>query len=167
MNEPASFRCATHPDVETHLRCGKCGKAICPQCMVQTPVGSRCRECAKMYKLPTYRVSPAYYLRATGAALVTAAVLGLAWGFITSFISFIVLNLLIFAAVGWVIGEVTGLSVNRKRGIWLAVIGGAAVVVCYVVNIFTFGHVPGLGLSLVIDIAGLIIGISTAVSLLR
>ena len=135
--------------------------------MVQTPVGSRCRECAKLYKLPTFRVSPAYYLRAAGAAVGTAVVLGLIWGFITGFIPFYLLNLLIFAGVGWVIGQLTGLAVNRKRGIWLAVIGGAAVVISYVVNIFTFGQVPGIGLSLFIDIAGLIIGISTAVSLLR
>ncbi len=167
MNEPASFRCATHPDVETRLRCGKCGKPICPQCMVQTPVGARCRECAKLYRLPTFRVSPAYYLRAAGAAMGTAVILGLVWGFIIDFIPFFLLNLLVFAAVGWVIGEVTGLAVNRKRGIWLAVIGGAAVAVSFVVNIFIFGQVPGLGLNLVIDIAGLIIGISTAVSLLR
>ena len=167
MNEPASFRCATHPNVETHLRCGKCGKPICPQCMVQTPVGSRCRECAKLYKLPTYRVSPVYYLRAIGAALGTAVILGLVWGFITNYLPFFLLNLLLFAAVGWAIGEVTGLAVNRKRGIWLAVIGGAAVAACYAVNIFTFGRIPGLGLNLVIDIAGLVIGISTAVGLLK
>ena len=167
MNEPASFRCATHPNVETHLRCGKCGKPICPQCMVQTPGGARCRECAKLYKLPTFRVSPVYYLRAAGAALGTAVILGLAWGFVSDFIPFFLLNLLIFAAVGWIIGELTGLAVNRKRGTWLAVIGGAAVVVSYIVNIFTFRRPPGLGLNLAVDIAGLIIGIATAVSVLR
>jgi hypothetical protein len=135
--------------------------------MVQTPVGARCRECARLYRLPTFRVSPVYYLRAIGAALGTAVVLGLLWGFVTNFTSFIVLNLLVFAGVGWVIGEVTGLAVNRKRGNWLAVIGGAAVTLCYAVNIFTFGRIPRLDLNLGIDLVGLIIGISTAVSLLR
>ena len=167
MNEQVTLHCATHPDVETNLRCGKCGKLICPKCLVQTPVGSRCRDCAKLYKLPTYRVSTTYYLRAAGTALVLAVVLGLAWGFVGRFLPIIYLNLLISAGIGWVIGEVTGLAVNRKRGTDLAIIGGLGVAACYVVNIFTFGFLPGLGLGLIVDIAGLVIGIYTAVNRLK
>ena len=168
MTEPTPLRCAAHPDVETNLRCGKCGKPICPRCLVQTPVGARCRECAKLSKLPTYRVTPVYYLRAAGTAIGMALVLGLAWGFLNAFLhSFFFLNIIIAGAIGWAIGEVTGLAINRKRGTWLAVIGGAAVVLCYAVNVFTFGRFPGLGLNLILDIVGVVIGITTAVSRLR
>jgi hypothetical protein len=167
MNEPAPLRCAAHPEVETSLRCGKCGKPICPRCLVQTPVGSRCRECARLYKLPTYRVSPAHYLRAAGSALVLAVILGVAWGFVGRFLPFIYLNLLIAAGIGFAIGEVTGRAVNRKRGTGLAIIGAFGVAVCYAVNIFTFGYLPGPGLGLIVDIAGLAIGIYTAVNRLR
>jgi hypothetical protein len=167
MSGPNPLRCATHPEVETNLRRGKCGNLICPRCLVQTPVGSRCRDCARLYKLPTYRVSTAYYVRAAGSALVLAVALGLAWGFVNRFLPFIYLNLLIAAGIGYAIGEVVGLAINRKRGTWLAVIGGFGVAVCYVVNIFTFGYMPGLGLGLLVDIAGLVIGIYTAVSRLR
>ena len=167
MTAPDTLRCATHPEVETNLRCGKCGKLICQKCLVQTPVGSRCRDCAKLYKLPTYRISPAYYLRAIGAALVMAVVIGLAWGFVTSLLSFIYLNLILAAGIGYAIGEVTGLAVNRKRGTWLAVIGSIAVVICYLVNIFTFGVVPSFGLSLILDLVGVVLGISAAVARLR
>ncbi len=167
MTEPEPLRCAAHPNVETQLRCGKCGKPICPRCMIQTPVGARCRQCAKLYKLPTYQLTPVYYLRAAGTALGMAVGIGLLWGFITHFLPFMILNLLLFAGIGYAIGEVTGLAVNRKRGIWLAVIGGVAVAVCYAVNILTFGSIPGFGLDLIIDIAGLAIGITTAVSRLR
>ena len=167
MISPETLRCATHPDVETNRRCGKCGKLICPKCLVQTPVGSRCRDCAKLYKLPTYRISPVYYLRATGAALGMAVVVGLAWGFITGLLSFIYLNLILAAGVGYAIGEVTSLAVNRKRSSWLAVVGSIAVIICYLVSIFTFGEVPSLGLGLILDIAGLGLGISTAVTRLR
>ena len=134
---------------------------------MQTPVGSRCRDCAKLYKLPTYRVSLSYYLRAIGAALGMAVVIGLAWGFVTSLLSFIYLNLILAAGIGYAIGEVTGLAVNRKRGTWLAVIGSIAVVICYLVNIFTFGVVPSFGLSLILDLVGVVLGISAAVARLR
>ena len=75
------MRCATHPEVETNLRCGKCGKPICPRCMVQTPVGARCPDCARLYKLPTYRVSAMHYLKASGVALGLAIACGFSFAF--------------------------------------------------------------------------------------
>lgn len=39
------MRCAVH-EAETRLTCAQCGTPICPQCMVRTDVGLRCRECA-------------------------------------------------------------------------------------------------------------------------
>jgi len=51
------MQCATHPNVETELACSRCGKAICARCLVHTPVGARCRECANVRRIPTYNVS--------------------------------------------------------------------------------------------------------------
>ncbi|MCK4863001.1 MAG: B-box zinc finger protein [Dehalococcoidales bacterium] len=170
MTEPETMKCATHPDIETVLRCGKCGKPICPRCMVQTPVGARCRECAKLYKLPTYRVSGAYYLRAAGAALGMAIVIGVVWGIIDSFlISFFFgfFSLILAAGAGYAIGEVVSRSVNKKRSPWLAVIGSLAVVIAYLVNIFTFGSVSLSPLWIIFDLVGIGIGIYMAVNRLR
>lgn len=162
-------KCSTHPGVETNLRCAKCGKPICPKCMVQTPVGARCRDCAGLYKLPTYSVSAKYYLRAAGVGLGAALVTGLIWGtieaslpFITSLL-LIILNFLLAAGVGYVIGESVSLSVNRKRGTGLAVVAGLAVVISYLVSIV----VPwGVGF-LLLDLLALAVGIFLAVTRLR
>ena len=62
------------------------------------------------------------------------------------------------------VGEVMSLAVNRKRGIWLAVIGGAAFALSYVIRILTFGEVPTVGFDMAIDLAGLIIGVYMAVN---
>ncbi|OGN99121.1 MAG: hypothetical protein A2Y58_04435 [Chloroflexi bacterium RBG_13_51_52] len=164
MTDPEIMRCATHPDVETTLKCGKCGKPICPKCLVQTPVGARCRECAKLYTLPTYRISGMYYIRAAGAALGMAIAIGLAWGFVANYLPYIFLNLIFAAGLGYAVGEVMSLAVNRKRGIWLAVIGGAAFALSYVIRILTFGEVPTVGFDMAIDLAGLIIGVYMAVN---
>jgi hypothetical protein len=166
------MKCATDPEVETNLRCGKCGKPICPKCMVQTPVGARCPDCAKLYKLPTFRVSTAHYLRASGAALVSAIVAGFAWGAINLFISVIYLNLILAGGIGYAIGEVVSWSVNRKRGWGLAVIAGTAVVLSYAVNIFSFGHPPfgpgGVNLfRLIYDIVAIGAGVYFAVNRMR
>ena len=76
------MKCATHPEVDTNLSCGKCGKPICPKCMVQTPVGFRCRECADVRRLPTYELTPPQYLKAVGVGLGLAIVIGIIWGVI-------------------------------------------------------------------------------------
>ena len=167
MTENDLMRCATHPEIETNLRCGKCGKPICPKCMVQTPVGARCPDCARLHKLPTYRVSAVYYLRAAGTGLGMAVVVGLIWGVINGFVPFFFLNLILAAGVGYAIGEVVSLSVNRKRGRWLAAVGSIAVVISYLVNIFTFGGLPFGAFRVIIDLVGLGIGIYVAVSRLR
>ena len=39
--------CANHPDVETLLRCNRCGKPICLKCATLTDVGYRCNECIR------------------------------------------------------------------------------------------------------------------------
>jgi hypothetical protein len=129
------MKCAYHPSVETNLTCGKCGKPICPREMVQTPVGLRCPDCANLKKLPTYQVSGAYYLRAGGAGLGMALVCGAAWALLATFIHFFLLNIVLGAAVGFAIGEVMSLAVNRKRGTGLAVTGGIAVVISYIIGI--------------------------------
>ena len=168
------MKCATHPRVETNLRCGKCSKPICPKCMVQTPVGARCPECARLYKLPTYRVSMTYYLRAAGTALGMAIVCGIIWGIANQFLPFFFLNLLLGAGVGYVIGEVVGLAVNRKRGRGLAAVAGAGVVVSYLVALF-FPLVLPIGLfglsfglfSIILAVASVVLGIFVAVTRLR
>src|SRR5689334_21973487 len=39
--------CYRHPDRETRVSCSNCGRPICPDCMIPTPVGMRCPECAR------------------------------------------------------------------------------------------------------------------------
>ncbi|MFC1967740.1 B-box zinc finger protein [Chloroflexota bacterium] len=160
-------RCAKHPEVETGLKCGKCGQPICPKCMVQTPVGARCTGCARLYKLPTYRVSAIYYLRAAGTALGMAIAGGLAWGIVSAFIPFIYLNIILAGGVGYAIGEVISRAVNRKRGTGLAVIAGLSMALSYLVNIVTFGHLPAGLFSIVFDLVAIGAGIFMAANRLR
>jgi hypothetical protein len=127
-------------------------------------VGARCRECAKLYTLPTYRISASYYLRAIGTALGMAVALGLLWGYISNYLPYNFINLFLAAGFGYAIGEVTSLAVNRKRGFWLAVIGGIAVALGYAIRVFSFGAIPSVGYELVIDLFALVIGIYLAVN---
>lgn len=160
------MQCAIHPDVETGLRCSKCGQLICPKCLVQTPVGGRCPKCANVRKLPVFEVTPIFYLRAVGAGLAISGALGALWPYIPYGGFFL---LIVSAAIGYAIGEVISISVNRKRGRGLRVIAGVGMAIAYVVSYVVDD--PSLGsLDRMLDMWGLIalgIGILVAVSRLR
>lgn len=38
--------CYRHSGRETNVSCSRCGRPICPDCMINSPVGMRCPECA-------------------------------------------------------------------------------------------------------------------------
>jgi len=160
------MKCALHPDTETNLRCGKCGQPICPKCLVQTPVGARCPQCAAMKRLPVFKVSALYYVRAIAASLATGGVLGAVWPFVPLEGYF---WLLIALGVGYAVGQAVSLSVNRKRGPGLQAIAAVGVVVSYVVRgILEWPHsTPMSAFVTPWGLLSLALGILVAVSVLR
>lgn len=129
------MRCATHPEVTTELTCNKCGKPICPRCMVYTPVGARCPECAQLRRIPTYDVPPTQYVMAIGVGIGAALVGGVAWALMAIAVPFA--GFFVSMGVGYVLGELIGQSVNRKRGRGLQVIAGVSLFVSYIVSNIT------------------------------
>lgn len=127
--------CYWHPEVETGLSCSRCGKHICTQCMVQAPVGIRCRECGKAVRPPTFEVQPTYYARAMAVGAAVAVGGGLLWVlFNLIFRGIPFLPSLAALGVGYAAGELISLSVNRKRGGGLAWIAGSAVVIAFLIS---------------------------------
>ena len=125
------MQCATHPNVETLLSCGKCDKPICPKCLVHTPVGVRCKECANVRRSPIYEVSTVYYLKAAGAGLGLALAGGVVWALLRGVPFASIITSII---VGLAIGEGISRVVNRKRGVGLQVIAAVSVIASSVVG---------------------------------
>ena len=107
-SDDTTVHCARHPNVETVLRCGRCNTPICPRCLVATPVGARCPECARVKRF-TFLVKPHEFARAAGMGLAVAAVGSL----ILQFVPFV--GLLGLAFIGFAVGEAVSVGANRKR----------------------------------------------------
>jgi hypothetical protein len=123
-----TLRCARHPGTETVLRCGRCFTPICPKCLVSTPVGARCPTCARVKRFATVLKAPEL-ARAIGFGVGVAA-LG------TIVISFLPLpggffSLIVYALLGYGVGEAVASGANRKRAPELGPIGVACVLVGY------------------------------------
>lgn len=70
--------CYRHPNVQTRVHCSRCGRAICPDCMIPAPVGHQCPTCVEEAKQEfrggTGLRAPARGVTATKALLIAIAV---------------------------------------------------------------------------------------------
>ena len=108
--------CPRDPGVQTALRCSRCEKPICPKCLIQTPVGGRCRDCAQIAKSPVYTMTNAVMARAATASVVGGVVMGLIWGFVLLPFSFGFLSILVGAGLGYAFTRMMEFATGRKRG---------------------------------------------------
>jgi hypothetical protein len=122
VSAPVAAACFNHPRRETMVRCGKCDRPICVRCMLQTPVGMRCGECAQLRRLPQFDVDIGLLARSAGGGLVVST---LAWLLVTyvSFLSF-------FAAilVGFAVAAVMSPMAKRRTSRRLEVVAVSAVI---------------------------------------
>ncbi len=133
--EASASYCNWHPETETRLFCSSCRKSICTLCLVQVPVGIRCRECGRPERLPTYDVQPSYFLRAVGVAFVAAVVSGVLWLLLNNIFGGVPFISSIFGlAIAYAISELISRAVNRKRGVGLMWIAGSAMVASYLIS---------------------------------
>ncbi|HVV77567.1 MAG TPA: rhomboid family intramembrane serine protease [Mycobacteriales bacterium] len=76
----AAEYCYRHPDVETGVHCTRCGRAICPRCMIPASVGFHCPECVAEGRRTTRTARTIYGGRARpgqAPGLVTRTLIGI------------------------------------------------------------------------------------------
>jgi len=163
--------CARHADVETALTCGRCGTPICPRCMVHTPGGIRCPDCAQLRRPPMYELSAGDYLKAGGAALFVGLLLGLVgavilpagarFGFFGLLIAFFV-----GSGAGAVVAEAMQRVTRAKRGMGMQALATAGLGLAYLERLVLSG---GLDLALqdLIGILMVAVAVGAAWSRLR
>lgn len=128
-------RCARHPNVETNLRCGRCNDLICPRCLVQTPVGARCPDCARVKLNPAFDVSGATLMLSILGAVAAATFAWLVYLLIVGWVGFLGFVLWIVGplAIGYGVAEATYRASGYRRNPRLQWIAGGAVVIGFAV----------------------------------
>jgi hypothetical protein len=124
MSDDEVTYCSFHPNVETRLRCSKCGIPICPKCAVQTPVGFRCPQCVRSQQAIFYTATPLDYGIAVAVGLIASTIAAFLMGRLGIFLA-----LILGPVAGGAIAEVVRWATGRRRGrwMWLVVSGCIAV----------------------------------------
>jgi hypothetical protein len=139
-DETPTLRCARHPGTETVLRCGRCETPICPRCLVGTPVGARCPNCAGVKRFRSL-LKPRELVRAVGYGIAAGAIGSIIYAFVGAFVP---LGPLIgFAIVGFGVGQAVSVGANRKRVRELAPIAVACLFVGYEVGLVGLAAATG------------------------
>jgi hypothetical protein len=118
--------CEVHPDRETSLRCNKCGRLMCVQCAVQTPVGYRCRQCVRQHEDKFFQATQGDEIK---LFVICAVLMGIAGAILNAINLGLFLALIVGFPVGGAISEVALRSVQRRRGRYSGEIGAAGAVV--------------------------------------
>lgn len=120
---PSPLYCATHPQVETTLRCNRCEKLICPKCAVLTPTGYRCKDCVRGQQKVFETVRVYDY----PVAFVVTAFLSFLGSQVAAVMGFFVLFIAPMAGV--IIAEAVRFVIRKRRGRYLAWTAAAAAVI--------------------------------------
>ncbi|MFB0546855.1 MAG: hypothetical protein ACETWB_08085 [Anaerolineae bacterium] len=116
--------CVNHPNVETRLRCNRCGSPICPKCAVRTPVGFRCPQCIKSQQALFYSASTWDYPLAAVVSLPLSVGAGLIMNQLGWFFA-----LFLGPLVGGLIAEVVRWATGRRRGRWIWLVVSVCIVI--------------------------------------
>jgi hypothetical protein len=142
--ELGEIPCANHPNRLTGVRCSNCGKPICPDCMVFSPVGVKCRECARLPKSALVRMRSERWVMAVAAALGAGTVLGFAYYTLLSGVGFFFFAFFLAAGIGALVGEAVFRASGYYRGLETAVLAAGGTIWAFIfppllLNILRFG----------------------------
>jgi hypothetical protein len=142
--------CVNHPDVETTLRCNRCGRAVCLKCVKLTDVGYRCKDCIREQQDAFFNAAGVDYVVVAVVSFLLAAVAGpimsVLFGLFGPFFG-IIIAVFLGPAVGGAAATLIRRTVGRRRGRYMGVVAVIAIILGVTVGTFAamfFGRGPNL-----------------------
>jgi hypothetical protein len=155
--EAEVLHCANHPNVETLLRCNRCGKPVCLNCAELTDVGYRCKECIRGVQDIYFNANRSDNIVAFVVALLVTAVAAPIAGFVFRLIPFfffsLILAVVIGGTAGGILAQIIRSAIGRRRGRYLRYYALAGIVVGVLIGSvlgLLFLGIPTLTLPLII-----------------
>ena len=128
IEEAYELACYRHPNRNTSLRCYTCGKPICTQCAIKTPVGYRCPDCVRELEDKIFEATPRDYLLVPAILLPLGLIIGyLVVRFAGGGLFLLLFMFAIAGGIGNWLGRVGHRVAGRRRGRYLPVIAAACV----------------------------------------
>jgi hypothetical protein len=124
--------CANHPNRLTAVRCSACGKPICPDCMVFSPVGVKCREDARLPRSALVTLHADRWVWAIAAALGSGTAIGFGYYFILRGLGFFFFIFFVAAGIGYLVGEAVQRASGHYHGVETAGIAAAGTIWAFV-----------------------------------
>ncbi len=130
MDESQKLYCVNHPGRETLLRCNKCNRPVCMDCVRLTDVGYRCKDCINQVRSSFYTASTADYPIAALVSFVVAAVAAPIAGLLAGSLGFwgFWIAFLVGPVAGGILAEIIRRVVGRRRGRYLWLIASVGTV---------------------------------------
>jgi hypothetical protein len=128
MEAEEQLFCTNHPRVETMLRCNKCNRPMCVNCVRLTDVGYRCKECIAGQQAVYFNAESLDYPIAFGVGFIVCAIASPLAGLLLGGMGFFGLwiAVLIGTAAGSALAGLIRRAINRRRGryLWAVAFGG-------------------------------------------
>ena len=129
--------CANHPGRLTYVTCSGCDKPLCPDCMVFSAVGIKCKECARLPRTARVMLRPGKLALAAAAGLATAIAIGFAYYFILSAIGCFFLFIFVASGIGYLVGEAVSRTSGRFHGWQTALTAAVATIIGFLLPALT------------------------------
>jgi hypothetical protein len=130
--------CAKHPKREASLRCIRCDRLMCTDCIVRTSVGYICKECSRRTEDKFFAAANQDYVLQAGTCFVIMAAIAALLTQVPFASSFF--GVFLGPIAGGLVGEAALRVTGRRRGRYTDVIGTSAVglggLIGHVVTIF-------------------------------
>lgn len=143
-SEGTGSYCYKHPGRETQVKCSSCDRPLCPDCMVYSPVGVKCKDCARLPRSARVVMTPSRWVKAVGASLGSGTAVGLAYYWLLSSLGFLFFLFFIALGIGYLVGEAVSRAAGRYHGLEPALVAVAGTVWAFVLpplltTFLTFG----------------------------
>lgn len=124
-----TMRCYRHPNRETRVSCATCGRPICTECMVQTDVGIKCPDDARLPRGARAGVMKRGQIMRSLLAGLAVALVGVAVVF--AIFEIRLFTLILSALAGYGAGKLIHRAGGRNGGPVAMAISGVSVALAY------------------------------------